>query len=85
MPARSADTEPEAERVQIDLLRRAGVARRARLALSLSQMVIGLARRAIRRSLPDATEEDLGLRFVELHYGRELAGELRGYLALRQR
>ncbi len=39
--ARSADTDPEAEGVQLDLLRRATVTRRVRLALSLSQTVIG--------------------------------------------
>ena len=43
--------------------------------------VIGLARRAIRRSLPGATEEEVALRFVELHYGRELAMDLRRFLS----
>ena len=85
MQARSADTNPEAEAVQIGLLRRAGVGRRARMALSLSGQVIGMARRALRRSLPGATEEEVGLRFVELHYGRELAADLRRHLAARQR
>lgn len=85
MQARSPDTDAEAEAVQIDLLRRAGAPRRARLALSLSATVIGLARRAIRRSLPNASEEQVGLRFVQLHYGRELASELRQHLAARRR
>ena len=84
MQARSLDTDPEAERVQIDLLRRAGVARRARMALGLSAQVIGLARRAIRRSHPDATDTEVGLRFVELHYSRELAADVRRYLADRR-
>ena len=53
------------------------------MALSLSAQVIGLARRAIRESLPGATEEEVGLRFVELHYGRELAAELRTFLSAR--
>jgi len=79
----SADTDRDAERVQIELLRRAGVARRADMALSLSAHVIGLARRAIRRSLPGATEEEVGLRFVERSYGAELASELRRFLATR--
>jgi hypothetical protein len=83
MQARSADTDPEAEEVQMDLLRRAGPARRAQMALALSAQVIGLARRAIRRSHPDANETEVGLRFVELHYGRELAADLRRYLAAR--
>ncbi len=63
MQARSADTDPEAARVQVDLLRQAGVTRRAHLALAFSGQVIGLARRAVRRSLPEATEEEAALRF----------------------
>lgn len=85
MQARSADTDPEAERVQIDLLRQAGVARRAAMALALSAQVIGLARRALRRSMEQATEEQIALRFVELHYGRELATGLRARLAADRR
>ncbi len=84
MHARSADTDPEAEAVQIELLRRAGVARRAQLALSLTQTVVMLARRAIRRSLGDTSDEQVGLRFVELHYGADLAEEVRRYLAARR-
>jgi len=85
MRARSADTDPEAESVQIDLLRQAGVARRAGMALALSGQVIGLARRALRRSLERATEDQIALRFVELHYGRDLAAGLRGRLAAERR
>ena len=66
-------------------MRRAEVARRAWMALSLSGHVIGLARRAILRSLPGATEQEARLRFVELHYGRELARGLRGHLSTRRR
>jgi hypothetical protein len=85
MQARSADTDPEAERVQIELLRRAGAARRARIALALSGQVIGLAQRAIRRSLEHPTEAAVALRFVELHYGGELADGLRERLAAERR
>lgn len=85
MQARSADTDPEAERVQIDLLRQAGVARRVQMALELSAQVIGLARRAVRRSRQRATEEEAALRFVELHYGRELATGLQSRLDAQRR
>ncbi len=81
--ARSADTDPEAEAVQIELLRQAGPARRAQMALELSAQVIGMARRHLRRMYPDATETEIGLKFVELNYGRELAEGLRRYLAER--
>lgn len=77
----TTDTHPDAERVQIGLLRKASVARRVGLARSFSRMAIQLARRAIRRAHPEADEENVGLRFVSLHYGEELAGRLRAYLA----
>jgi len=82
--ALSADTDRDSDRVQIELLRRAGAARRAGMALSLSAQVIGLARRALRRSLPGASEDEIGLRFVERNYGRELASALRRFLAARR-
>jgi hypothetical protein len=80
----SADTDFEAERVHLELLRRAGPARRAAMALSLSAQVIGLARRAIRKSHPGASEEEVGLRFVERIYGPELASGLRRFMASRR-
>jgi hypothetical protein len=51
--------------------------------MSLSQSAIELSRRAIRRRHPDASEEELGLLFVELHYGRDLADRVRAYLRSR--
>lgn len=80
----SADTDSEAERVHLELLRRAGPARRAAMAMALSAQVIGLARRAIRKSHPGASEEEIGLRFVERTYGPELAFELRRFIASRR-
>jgi hypothetical protein len=50
------------------------------MALSLSANVIDLARSALRRKFPEATEEEIGLEFVERHYGRDLAAGLRHYL-----
>jgi hypothetical protein len=81
---RSADTDPEAEAVQLELLRRAGPTRRAQMALSLSAQVIGLAKQAYRRQMPGASETEIGLRFVELNYGRELAEAVRRHLAERE-
>jgi hypothetical protein len=83
MQARSADTDPETERVHIEMLRRAGPARRAQMALSLSAQVIELAHQAIRRSTGLTDPVEVGLRFVEMHYGSELAAGVRAYLAAR--
>jgi hypothetical protein len=77
-----SDTDPEAERVQLELLRSAAPGRRAQMALDLSALVIGLARRGLRTTLPSgSTEQDAALRFVELHYGSELADGVRRRLA----
>jgi len=84
MATRSADTDLEADDVQMALLREAGPTRRARMALSLSAQVIGLAHQAIRRTLAEPTDEEVGVRFVELHYGLDLARELRRFLASRR-
>jgi len=78
------DTDPEAARLQLELFRRASPARRLALAFSLSRTVIGLSRRGLARSMPGATDEEIGLRFVELHYGSELAEEVRAHLKRRR-
>ena len=80
MKTQSTDTHPDAERVQIELLRRATVAQRVELARSLSGTTMQLARRAIRRANPGASERDVDLTFVALHYGQALADKLRAYL-----
>jgi hypothetical protein len=80
IPARPADTTADAERVQLELLRAAPVARRLHLALSLSATVIGSARRALARAYPDASSRELDLRFVELHYGTDVAADLKVHL-----
>ncbi len=74
------DTDPEAVRVQMDLLRRASTGRRLRLALSLSRSVLTLSREGIARRRPGATAQEIGLEFVRLHYGPALAHELARHL-----
>ncbi len=78
------NTSPEASRVQIDLLRQAGPARRFHIACSLSDTCLWLAQRALRRSMPDATEKEVQLTFVRLWYGEDLARRVRQYLDQRE-
>jgi hypothetical protein len=78
-----SDTEVDAARVQLDLLRGASVERRLALALSLSATVLDLSWRALERD--GAPPEEARLRFVERYYGRELAEGARARLAERQR
>jgi hypothetical protein len=79
MPVRpqSIDTHPDAERVHIELLRRAGLARRVALALSLSRTTVEMSRDAIRRRHPDWTETAVLVEFVALCYGEALGEKLK--------
>jgi hypothetical protein len=79
-----SDTPSAVEAIQIDLLRRAGTARRAALAFSLSRAAIRASRRAVARRHPELDEQGVLLRWAELHYGEELAGRVRHYLASRR-
>lgn len=78
-----SDTDPETERVQLELLRSASPSRRLRLALSLSRTTLSLAHDGLARGRPGASPEEIGLRFVALNYGRELAEEVRSTLRAR--
>ena len=80
MITQSSDTHPEAERVQIDIIRQASVARRISIVRSLSQTSIFLSRRAIARAHPELNEQKVDLLFVAYHYGDDLAAHLREYL-----
>lgn len=72
-----------ADAVQVELLRAAGTAGRFARARNLSQSVITLARLAIRRRDPSLTDDEVLLRFAEVHYGADLADRVRAYLARR--
>ena len=78
------DTHPSAARVQLELLRKAGTTKRAALALSLSHSVIAMSRRALRERMPGASEREVLLRWVSLHYGPDLAARVTAYLDARK-
>lgn len=74
------DTAPAAERVQIELLRKAGPVRRLQLALDVSSSVIDLAQRAIARGHAKWSDTEVRMEFVKLNYGSALAGAVKRYL-----
>jgi hypothetical protein len=80
MKSQSPDTTVEAEKVQIDLIRKASICKRISVARSLSQTTMYLARRAIQRANPALSEREVDLAFVEKHYGKKLAENLRLYM-----
>jgi hypothetical protein len=84
MISQSSDTDPQAERVQIELIRESSVARRISTVRSLSQTAMYLSRRAIRRAAPFLTEREVDLAFVANHYGEKIAECLRSYMERKQ-
>lgn len=80
MRTQSADTSVEAEKVQIDLLRKASPEKRLSLMCSLSETVRFLSKQAIQQKHPEWDQREVNIAFVEYHYGKELAENLRRYL-----
>lgn len=85
MKTQATDTHPDAEKVQVMLAQQATTMERLALMRSLSQTVIQLSRRAIRRAHPTYSQRELDLAFVASHYGEDLAKRLAQYLELRDR
>ncbi len=83
MRTQSADTHPDIERMQFDMLRRAGATERVRLARSLSETVMQMCWRSLEEANPGASEQEIGIKFVEFNYGRPLADAVRAHLERR--
>ena len=77
---RLSDTSPEVEAVLFDMLRQLTPTQRVQRCFSLSVMAANLSRPAIQRAHPEFSPQDVGLRWVELHYGKELADGVREHL-----
>ena len=84
MISQSSDTALQAEKVQIELIRRSSISRRISRARSLSQTTMYLSRRAIQRANPSLSKREVDLAFVANHYGEKLAEQLREYMEHRQ-
>jgi hypothetical protein len=80
MISQSPDTAPQAEKVQIGLIRKSSVSKRVSRVLSLSQTTMYLSRRAIQRANPLLSEGEVDIAFVANHYGEILAESLRSYM-----
>ncbi len=80
MIRQSPDTAPQAEKVQIELIRESSVSRRVSRVRSLSRTTMYLSRRAVQRANPLLSERDVDLAFVTNHYGKNLAERLRLYM-----
>ena len=69
---------------QLELLRAAGPARRAGLALRLSASLVHASRQILARLHPELDDEGVRLLWLEHHHGKELADRVRRHLAARR-
>ena len=72
-----SDTHPDAERVQIELLRQMTGAQKIAQLRSQTALVVGLARQAIARANPQLNQREVDMLWVENTYGKDLANRLR--------
>ncbi|MBN2424621.1 MAG: hypothetical protein JXR46_00410 [Calditrichaceae bacterium] len=80
MKPQSHDTNIEAEKVLIELARKAGPARKFAQVSSISGLIMALSRRAIERANPNLSKQQIDILFVRYHYGNDLADRLEKYL-----
>jgi hypothetical protein len=74
------DTRPEIDEIQIQMFRNATTLKRFARARSLTSSVIQLSRRAIHRSHPTFSDQDVKEEFVSLHYGKKLAEKVKKFI-----
>ncbi len=78
MQTLSSDTHPDAEEVQLELLRRMPPWRKLELVDGMTQMVYSLVLAGLRERHPQATKEELRLRMATLVLGPDLAARAYG-------
>ena len=78
MTSGRTDTRPDAERVQIELMRQAPSWRKLELLGQLNQTVRLLAVSGLRQRYPDATDRELRRRLADLLLGAEMAARVYG-------
>lgn len=81
MRLQSPDTNPEAEKVLISLIRSKSIPERLSRLESLSSLTIRLSKRGIARANPGKSKQELDLLFVKLHYGETLFNKLKQFLS----
>ncbi|KPA11797.1 hypothetical protein MHK_007998 [Candidatus Magnetomorum sp. HK-1] len=73
MKTQSIDTNPKMEELMISLIRNASIEQKISKVRSLSQTIMYLSRRAIKRANPDLTEKEIKTKYIAYHYGDNLA------------
>ncbi|GCE18576.1 hypothetical protein [Dictyobacter kobayashii] len=84
MKTQSPDTSIEAERVLVELIRKASVSKRLKLVQSMTQGTFLANIHAWRENHPEANEQEAAVIFVSMSYGPQLAQYTQTALAIRK-
>src|SRR6266568_4142010 len=84
MRTQSVDTQPEAERIIIEMIRQAPMSKRFRLVQSLTQCILWANIRAWRESHGEASEQEAAVHVVSCSYGTVLARRVQAALEVRE-
>jgi len=84
MTTLSPDTRPEAEHVQLEMLRQAPAWRKLQMVGEMHQALCQLALSGLRQRYPHASEGELRRRLADLLLGPELAARVYGPLKDRE-
>jgi hypothetical protein len=76
-----SDTKPEAEKVWIELWRKATPTERLARTFRMSSWAIQRSRAALAAARPELSPRERDLWWVELNYGKPLADKVRAHLA----
>lgn len=77
----TTDTSLEAEEMQLDLVRRMPPVERALTMLKITSRLIRECKATLARNHPELTPQEIGIVFIELNYGKELAAAVAIYHA----
>ena len=77
------DTHPRVRAVILEQIRAMSYAERFAMMSDMTDFVCDQSMAAIAATMPGASRDEVGLRFCEVHYGKELADRVRAFLAAR--
>lgn len=75
------DTSPEAEAVQLAIVRQMPSEQCVNMAIRMTNRLIRECKNAIRRERPELSEAEVGLVFIQLNYGDALYNAVKAHLA----
>ena len=81
MKKQITDTNPETEKLLLDLIRMKTISQRLAKLLHLTSLTLRLSKRALARRYPEKSKRELDLLFVKYNYSEDLSEKVNQYLS----